>query len=144
MRFLFQLLRLSSVLYINLLAWFHKLRYSYKVYATYRGAKILVATTQEVKFFGFDVGGYLAYTIGEYIFVRDPSVVTNNVILHEYRHVEQWRYYGALFRIFNYRLEHNRKGYTRNKFEREAELAESGNLFKLIRRKNLSKKHLST
>jgi len=50
-------------------------------------------------------------------------------VLHELKHVDQFRQYGFFRFIFLYLWESIRNGYTNNKYEKEARAAESDELF---------------
>jgi hypothetical protein len=119
-----RILNLVGLSFTNLGAKYHARRVGYYLYATYKGAKIYTTQSKYIQHHAFDTVDCLAYTVGEYIFVRSPTFVNKQIVSHEYTHVEQWRRYGCFFAIWNYTLELSKKGYYSNKFEVAARAAE--------------------
>jgi hypothetical protein len=74
--------------------------------------------------------GRVALTLGNTIHLHNTDMPTflqdSRWVLHELKHVEQFRRYGFLPFLALYLWESLRKGYYNNKFEAEARAAEEG------------------
>ena len=70
-----------------------------------------------------------AIVIGRTIHLHNTSknefLQNKRWLCHELKHIEQFRLYGFVSFIFKYLVENIRHGYTNNKFEKEARLAET-------------------
>lgn len=66
---------------------------------------------------------YVAITLSSHVLTREASLA-DNVLRHEWVHVEQWRRYGFVGFLSRYLWYHFKYGYQRNPFEVEARRAE--------------------
>jgi hypothetical protein len=84
--------------------------------------------------------GHVAMVIGRNIYLHNVNVATflarPSWVVHELKHVDQYREHGVLGFLWKYGRDYLKNGYWNNRFEREAREAESD--WSLLRRYDLS------
>ncbi len=84
---------------------------------------------------------HVAMVVGRTIYLHNVSVETflarPSWVVHELKHVDQYREHGLLGFLWKYLRDYLKNGYWNNRFEREARAAESD--WSLLRRYDLSR-----